>query len=333
MAKKRRKKDDFIFLYSKKVKISKLVEDFTVIPSNEIVKYLKNKEIYLPSYLHKSLIRKNIAPAIANAENSNKFSDEMKIRLRYFDRFTIFQLERLASGYQLQINVTEYKKDFWDIIIRNRTELGINNLEFVKLQNLTLKYARNEQESYDDMKASFDEVYFEPEGYFNGCTQEEAKDVLNNATTLTEIRDLGKIYGVEIPRRINKKQLIDIVSIKLEFDDEKRADLAKKSILEIERYAKRRKLNVSIELKKSDMIEYILIKMPKKEEPMYTNSLKVFAGMNIEEYLYNLKFEEISKKMLDAKKTKFKNFVITLAIIAILGGIGALVYFVILPVL
>ena len=151
MAKKANKKDDFIFLYSKKVKITKLVEDFTVIPSVEIVKYLKNKEIYLPSYLHKSLIRKNIAPAIANADSSNKFSDEMKIRLRFFDQFTIYQLERLASGYQLGINVTEYKKDFWDIIIRNRTELGINNLEFVKLQNLTMKYSKDEQETYDEL--------------------------------------------------------------------------------------------------------------------------------------------------------------------------------------
>jgi hypothetical protein len=331
MAKNGRKKDDFIFLYSKKVKISKLVEDFTVIPANEIVKYLKNKEIYLPSYLHKSLIRKNIAPAIANADSSNKFSDEMKIRLRFFDQFTIYQLERLASGYQLPINVTEYKKDFWDIIIRNRTELGINNLEFVKLQNLTLKYAKDEQETYDELKASFDEVYFEPEGYFNGCLIEEAKEVLNNATTLTEIRDLGKMYGVEIPRRINKKQLIDIVALKLNFDDEKREEISKKSILEIERYAKRRKVNVSIELKKSDMIEYILIKMPQKEEPMYTNSLKVFAGMNIEEYLYNLKFEEISEKIAETKKRRFKNFVMSAIIVAVLGGIGALVYFVILP--
>lgn len=330
MAKKSRKKDDFIFLYSKKVKITKLVEAFTVIPSSEIVKYLKNKEIYLPSYLHKSLIRKNIAPAIANADSSNKFSDEMKIRLRHFDRFTIYQLERLASGYQLLINVTEYKKDFWDIIIRNRTELGINNLEFVKLQNLTLKYSKDEQEAYEEMMKSFDDVYFEPEGYFNGCNIDEAKEVLGVSTTLTEIRDLGKIYGVEIPRRINKKQLIDIVAIKLKFDDEKREEISKKSILEIERYAKRRKVNVSIELKKSDMIEYILIKMPPKEEPMYTNSLKVFAGMNIEEYLYNLKFEEISEKMAEARKAKFKNLIIGLGVIVLLGGIGAALYFFVL---
>ena len=322
MAKKNGKQEDFIFLYSKKVRIPKLVESFTVIPSHEIVKYLKNKEIYLPYYVHKALIRKNIAPAIANAESTNKFSDEMKFRLKWFDKFTIFQLERLAEGYQLPINVQEYKKDFWDIVIRNRTELGINNLEFVKLQNLSMKYSKENQEDYDTFRSKFTEIYFEPAGYFDGTELEEAKEVLTSATTLTEIRDLGKKYGVEIPRRINKKQLIDIVSLKLNFDDEKREEISKKSILEIERYAKRRKVNVSIELKKSDMIDYILIKMPKEAAPKYTSSLKVFAGMNIEEYLYNIKFQEITSKVADKRKKNMKSVLIAIIVIVVLGGAG-----------
>jgi hypothetical protein len=322
MAKK--KTEDFIYLYSKKVKITKLVQEFTVIPSHEIIKYLLNKEIYLPNYLHKALIRKNIAPAIAEGENTNKFSDEMQHRLKWFDKFTIFQLERLASGYQLPINVTEYKKDFWDIIIRNRTELGINNLEFVKLQNLTLKYAREPQEDYQTMVNNFNQVYFEPDGYFDGCLIEEAQEVLYNATTLTEIRDLGKKFDVDIPRRINKKQLIDIVALKLGFDQEKIDEISKKSILEIERYAKRRKVNVSIELKKNDMIDYILIKMPDKAAPKYTNSLKVFAGMNIEEYLYNIKFQEIASKVNEKRAKRLKLFILIIAALAAVGVTGFL---------
>ncbi len=249
----------------------------------------------------------------------------MKHRLKWFDQFTIFQLERLTSGYQLKINVTEYKKDFWDIIVRNRTELGINNLEFVKLKNLTMKYAKEPQESYDSVRQAFEEVYFEPTGYFDGTEIEQAKEVLKNATTLTEVRDLGKEYNVEIPRRINKKQLIDIVAIKLNFDQEKIDEISKKSILEIERYAKRRKVDVSIELKKSDMIEYILIKMPQEDVPKYTNSLKIFAGMNIEEYLYNLKFEEIAGKVNDAKKTQLKKLVLIGAAVAVVILVGYLV--------
>ena len=124
---------------------------------------------------------------------------------------------------------------------------------------------------------------------------------------------------------INKKLLIDIVAIKLNFDQEKIDEISKKSILEIERYAKRRKVNVSIELKKSDMIEYILIKMPQEEVPKYINSLKIFAGMNIEEYLYNLKFEEIAGKVSEARRKKFNKFLLIVAAASIVVFVGYLV--------
>ena len=176
------------------------------------------------------------------------------------------------------------------------------------------------------MMKNFEEVYFEPDGYFDGTLIEDATEVLQNSTTLTEIRELGKKYNVEIPRRINKKQLVDIVAIKLGFDDAKREEIAKKSILEIERYAKRRKVNVSIELRKSDMIEYILIKMPKQAAPKYTNSLKVFAGMNIEEYLYNLKFKEISEKVSENRKKRLSKVIFVVVTVAVLAFVGYLVY-------
>lgn len=325
----KRKTEEYIYLYSKKVKITKLVSEFVVIPSFEIVKYLKNKEIYLPNYIHKALIRKNIAPAIANAESSDKFSDEMKYRLRWFDQFTIFQLERLATGYQLSIDVDEYKKDFWDIIVRNRTELGINNLEFVKLQNLTLKYSKEKQEKFDEMMKQFNEIYFEPDGYFDGTLIDEATEVLEKATTLAEIRDLGKKYDVDIPRRINKKQLVDIVALKLDYDDRQREELEKKSILEIERFAKKEKVNVSIELRKSDMIEYILIKKGKEQEPQHEESLAIFSGMNVEEYLYNIKFQEIASRVKEKRNALLKKVGLVVLALAVLGLVGYLfqIYF------
>ena len=319
MTKELMKQEEFIYLYSKKVKIEKLIETFVVIPTTEIIKYLKNKELFLPNYIHKAIIRKNIAPIIASADYDDRFSDEMKHRLKWFDQFTIFQLERLAESYRIEINVTEYKRDFWDIMIRHRADLGINNLEFVKLQNLTMKYQKAPQESYAELKEHFSTIYFEPKGYFEGCRLDEAAEVLLNSTTLSDIRDLGKKYDVEIPRRINKKQLIDILALKLDLSENEQEELAKQSILELERYAKKRDVNVSIELKKADMIEYIFIKRKQSRVPLHEESLKIFEGMNIEEYLYESKFEEITHKYnLQRKKRKrlVRNIVISVIIVA-----------------
>ncbi|MBU1019611.1 MAG: hypothetical protein KJ847_00235, partial [Firmicutes bacterium] len=103
-------------------------------------------------------------------------------------------------------------------------------------------------------------------------------------------------------------------------------EISKKSILEIERYAKRRQINVSIELKKNDMIEYILIKMPHVAAPKYSNSLKIFAGMNIEEYLYNIKFEEISDKINENKSKNIKKGLLIIAAIAVIVLVAYVTY-------
>lgn len=318
MTEKKIRKEEFIYLYNKKVRIDKLIESFVVIPAKEIARYLRNKEIYLPSYVHKALIKKNIAPIIANADNDDKFSDEMKHRLKWFDQFTIFQLERLTESYRISINVSEYKRDFWDVLIRNRTELGINNLEFIKLQNLTMKYQRNKQETYEELVEQMVQVFFEPNEYFEGVPIEEAKEVLVNSTTLTDIRELGKKYDIEIPRRINKKQLVEILAIKLNLNEKETDDIMKKSILELERLAKEKKVNVSIELKKIDMIEFILLKKAPPIVPIHEESARIFEGINLEDYLYDAKFEEIAHRFNQQKKKKrnmVRNVVISIIIV------------------
>ncbi len=312
--------EETIELNNKKVQVDKLIDAFVVIPSTEIVQYLKNKEIYLPSYIHKALLRKNIAPTIANGENDDKFSDEMKHRLKWFDEFTIFQLERLAESYGISVDVKEYKKDLWYLIIHNRNELGVSNLEFVRLQNLTMKYQRTATESYETMRDNFKAIYFEPQGYFEGCREETAKQVLHHATTLTDVRDLGKKHGVEIPRRINKKQLIEIIALKLDLNDAEQDELQKKSIIELETHAKKKNINVSIELKKIDMIEFILLKRKPLNVPIQEENARLFEGIDIEEYLFDTKFEEIAHRYTVERKRRrrmIRNILVSLVIILV----------------
>jgi len=326
MKKKAIRKDETIELNNKKVKVSKLIDSFTVIPSSEIVKYLKNKEIFLPNYLHKALLRKNIAPVIANADKDDKFSDEMKHRLKWFDQFTIFQLEKLADSYGIKIDVVEYKKDFWDILIHNRADLGISNLEFIKLENLTMKYQRSQSEDYATMKENLQDIYFEPPGYFEGCLITQAREVLVQAMTLSDVRELGKKYDVDIPRRINKKQMIEIISLKLDLNEAEQEKLEKKSILDLERYAKEQNINISIELKKIDMIEFILLKRKASSVPVKEKHTKLFEGINIEEYLYDAKFEEIAHRYNVERKKRRKTLRLLVILLIVLASAAA-IYF------
>ncbi len=74
------------------------------------------------------------------------------------------------------------------------------------------------------------------------------------------------------------------------------------------------------------MIEYIIIKMPQGDVPKYSNSVKIFAGMNIEEYLYNLKFEEIAGKVSEVKRQKFNKLLLMLTAIVVVASVGYILY-------
>ncbi|MDD2524663.1 MAG: hypothetical protein PHT81_07460, partial [Endomicrobiaceae bacterium] len=84
------------------------------------------------------------------------------------------------------------------------------------------------------------------------------KDVMIHSSTLGDLRGLGEKYGVKVPRRINKTQLVDILAKRFRLSDEEVILLNAKSVLELEIYAKEKGFSISIDLKKSDMVEYIV---------------------------------------------------------------------------
>ncbi len=91
--------------------------------------------------------------------------------------------------------------------------------------------------------------------------------MLVHSCTLGDLRGLGEKYGVKVPRRINKGRLIDILAARFRLTQEEAELLDDKSVLELEIYAKEKGFQISIDLKKSDMVEYIIydLKMYHKE--------------------------------------------------------------------
>ncbi len=75
--------------------------------------------------------------------------------------------------------------------------------------------------------------------------------------TLGDLKALGEKYDVKIPRRINKTKLIEILQAKFKLSADETELLETKSVLELEIYAKEKGFKISIDLKKTDMIEYM----------------------------------------------------------------------------
>jgi hypothetical protein len=85
---------------------------------------------------------------------------------------------------------------------------------------------------------------------------------LFKGSTLQEVKAFAKKYGIVVPRRLKKEQLLEVIYLELkargDLTDDLENELKKKSVVMIQRYATDHGIKVSTELKKDEIIEYIL---------------------------------------------------------------------------
>lgn len=244
------KTNEELFAYSKTL---------SVIPAEDLVNLIQSSKIRVPLYIHRFVLSETIYPKVFANSLYQTYTDELKYRLRGYRDYSIYMLEKLISEYNLDFDSAKYKEIFFDILFLNADLYGIKDHFFAELDKLKYKYAVDfESISYPVFMNLIGRVFYEPSGYLDGVRLTILKDVMIHSSTLGDLRGLGEKYAVKVPRRINKNQLIDILAKRFRLSDEEVVLLNAKSVLELEIYAKEKGFTISIDLKKSDMVEYIV---------------------------------------------------------------------------
>jgi hypothetical protein len=247
MAKFKTKEDFFDF--------SKLL---VVIPIDDLVNLMVRHEVKLPLYVHRFLLKETIRPQVFAEKLYDGFSDEQKFRLRGYDNYSIFKLEKLIHDYNLDFDLAKYKEMMLNLLFVNKEALVIRSFFFNDLEQLKHNYTVDlERMSYDSFMEIFKKMLYEQDGFLDGVSLEDWTEEVLTSYTLGELKELGLKYKVKIPRRINKGKLIEILSAKFKLSVDEKELLETKSVLELEIYAKERGFKISIDLKKTDMIEYL----------------------------------------------------------------------------
>ena len=229
-----------------------------VIPLEDLVKLLNKHEIKLPLYVHRFLLKETIRAEIFDEKLYARYTDELKFRLRGYDNFSIFLLEKMIAEYNLNFNLSRYKEMFLNILFVNKEALVIRNNFFNDLEQLKHNYTVDlEVMSYHSFMEVVNPIFYEQPGFLDGINIEDWDDDLLSSYTLGDLRALGEKYKVKIPRRINKGKLIEILTAKFKLSADEAELLETKSVLELEIYAKEKGFKISIDLKKTDMIEYM----------------------------------------------------------------------------
>ncbi|MFA6647107.1 MAG: hypothetical protein WCS32_00580 [Candidatus Izemoplasmatales bacterium] len=229
-----------------------------VIPINEIVGLMVKNEVKLPLYVHRFLLLETIRGEVFKEERYNTYTDEQKYRLRGYDNFAIFLLEKMIKEHDLSFNLSQYKEMLLNILYLNKDALVINKGFFDDLQKLKENYSVDlENMTYDNFISIIDKVLYEQAGFLDGIAIYEWDEEMLTSYTLGDLKALGAKYDVKIPRRINKGKLVDILVSKFKLSEDEKQLLEMKSVLDLEIYARERGFRISIDLKKTDMIEYM----------------------------------------------------------------------------
>lgn len=263
--------------------------NMVVVPMKDIVERMKEHHIKLPLFAYRFLLKETIRDQVFEESRYKSYSDELQYRLRNYDMHSIFLLEKLIKQYNLEFDLPKFKEMLFNLLYLNKDTKEVDRSFFNELIELKDKYELDvERMDYPEFYALIEPRLFQTIGYVDGIHSDKWTDETLTSHTLGDLKALGLKYGIKVPRRINKSRLIEILAAKLRLDDEEVELLSKKSILDIEIYAKEKGFRISTDLKKRDMIEYIKFSLG-----MYHKEIPA------DNYDYNIPVPELTEVLED----------------------------------
>lgn len=247
-----------------KYQVDDLVTKLSFVSGTYLVDFLQSIGLTLPRKLRMNVLFKVLKePVERTIEERKSLADEMGYRLTWFSKFTDTQLVNLLEWYKStslgNLYLTGFWRDFLDyIVVKGVSDSDIDRL-FTEAENAI---KTNKRPLTLDFNKALNAVLYDENGEIDGVTQAQFRPVTYKATTLTELRGIGEKYNAPIPKRLKKNEMLQVILDKLKERNELTPELEKKlktrNIILLERFAKDHDIKVSTELKKEEIIEFIL---------------------------------------------------------------------------
>lgn len=259
-------KDSVVVIDNQDIEINDILDKVVNIPADSMLSYFTVLGLMFPRRLRMDALKKVLSPYVNNERpHVTQLTDELLYRIRWFDTFSEAQLVNLLPVFEDGRLLDEYKEEFWLGIVSYMLEKKVSSDNINKLFDLA-KSLENvppleklDGIAYNDV---LNPLFFDEENCIDGLTLEIFRPVVFKCSTLVEVREIGKKYGVNVPRRLRKQELVEIILDELrdrgKLTDEIEEKVNKMTVIPLQRFAMNNDIKVSIELKKEEIIEYIL---------------------------------------------------------------------------
>lgn len=257
------------------MKVEDVLATLRDLPSKEIVAFFNEQGMNMPRKVRMTALHKVLDKRVKKAEYKSTFTDEVRYRLRWLNTFSEHQLENtliLISNAEIY---NEYRETLWLMFIKLHEELKIDTEKLTKLYEAARGYKMATKESISEYQRGMDSLFYDERNSVDGLEYNTFREVLSKSSTLNELREIGSKYNIDVPRRIKKEELVDIIidacSASGKFSAEEEEKVKRMSVQQLQRYAKNNGVKASIELKKEDIIEYIITRVETEVQKSYVN--------------------------------------------------------------
>lgn len=270
-------RDSELNLGNKKVKIDDVLKTIIYLPAEKVKAFFNDIGLNAPRELRMFVLREILRERVAQTrKNRLTLADELNYRLSWFSEFTETQLENLLVFYDDRDLDKQFLEEFWTDLFSYMVEKGVLAKDLRRLVDESVDHVKSAGLVFPNIRTynrELKDLFFDSFGRIDGLTQQKFRPVLFKSSTLSEVRDLGAKYGVDVPRRLKKNELANIIINELQerntHTDVLETEIRGMSVLQMQRYAMDHDIKASTELKKEEIIEYILANAKETKETYF----------------------------------------------------------------
>jgi hypothetical protein len=278
---------------NKDYSIDELVENLVNVPGEEIANLLAELDINIPRSIRFNALQKVLFPVLeqeyndllkaeSDVEGPERLEESRRqTRLRWIDSFSETQFENELFKFNDKDLDKKYLFEFWKRLIIFLLKEGVPKQTLAAfIERFIQKYQSNQGTPPTRLfNKAIEPFIYDEEGTFDGLIRSLfAKRVVLSAT-ISELKQIGSKYGIKVPTRLTKIQVLEIVINELkdrnEYIPEVHSELNDFNLKELEDFARLNNIIAFAYINKDQMIEYmykeydekgIQVKRFKKEE-------------------------------------------------------------------
>lgn len=268
--------DGKIKVRKEELRVGEVVNGLVNLPAAEAKAFFEGIGLTVPKALRMKVLQKVLSEPVAKtlAERSH-LADELGYRLTWLEFFTEYQLENLLKFFNSVSLNKNYLVELWLTLLSYMVDKKVDEKAVLSLVQKTKEFKKLPEDILAwnlELKA----VFFDQKDQIDGVSPDQFRTVLYKSSTVVEIREIGLKYGVNVPKRLKKDELAEIILQVLKDRKEHTPEVEERvrslSIVLLQRFAKDNDIKASIELRKEDVIEFILSNASQTKEKYFLPS-------------------------------------------------------------